>query len=126
MHPRFLRTRRLATEFKGKIGTAMATLTYLTTTHFDFGALQKLPSELEKAGISKLFIATDAGVRAAGLVDKVTGALAADVPISSGPAPPGATPYCGQGQPEKNTGRFILRRRSRLLVPFMPTHGMMP
>ena len=60
----------------------MATLTYLTTTHFDFGALKKLPSELEKAGISKLFIATDAGVRAAGLVDKVTGALAADVPIS--------------------------------------------
>lgn len=60
----------------------MATLTYLTTTHFDFGALQKLPSELDKAGISKLFIATDAGVRAAGLVDKVTGALAADVPIS--------------------------------------------
>ena len=56
----------------------MATLTYLTTTHFDFGALQKLPSELDKAGISKLFIATDAGVRAAGLVDKVTGALAAD------------------------------------------------
>ena len=60
----------------------MATLTYLTTTHFDVGALQKLPSELDKAGISKLFIATDTGVRAAGLVDKVTGALAADVPIS--------------------------------------------
>ena len=60
----------------------MATLTYLTTTHFDFGALQKLPAELDKVGISKPFIATDAGVRAAGLVDKVTGALAADVPIS--------------------------------------------
>ena len=72
----------ISNRIQGKIGTAMATLTYLTTTHFDVGALQKLPSELDKAGISKLFIATDTGVRAAGLVDKVTGALAADVPIS--------------------------------------------
>ena len=60
----------------------MATLTYLTTTHFDFGSLRKLPTELGKAGISKLFVATDTGVRAAGLVDKVTDALGAELPIS--------------------------------------------
>ncbi len=60
----------------------MATLTYLTTTHFDFGAVQQLPAELQKAGISKPFIATDAGVRAVGLVDAVTSALDANVPIS--------------------------------------------
>lgn len=60
----------------------MATLTYLTTTHFDFGAVQQLPSELRKAGITKPFIATDAGVRAVGLVEKVTRALDADVPLS--------------------------------------------
>ena len=53
----------------------MATLTYLTTTHFDFGALQQLAGELAKAGITKPFIATDKGLVAAGIVDTVTGAL---------------------------------------------------
>ena len=60
----------------------MATLTYLTTTHFDFGSIQNLNTELGKAGIKRVFIATDAGVRAAGLVDKVTDALEDDLPIS--------------------------------------------
>ena len=60
----------------------MATLTYLTTTHFDFGSIQNLNTELGKAGITRMFIATDAGVRAAGLVDKVTDALEDDLPIS--------------------------------------------
>ena len=60
----------------------MATLTYLTTTHFDFGSIQNLNTELGKAGITRVFIATDAGVRAAGLVDKVTDALEDDLPIS--------------------------------------------
>ena len=60
----------------------MATLTYLTTTHFDFGSVQNLNTELGKAGITRMFIATDAGVRAAGLVDKVTDALEDDLPIS--------------------------------------------
>ena len=60
----------------------MATLTYLTTTHFDFGSIQNLNTELRKAGITRVFIATDAGVRAAGLVDKVTDALEDDLPIS--------------------------------------------
>ncbi|MEM6907886.1 MAG: iron-containing alcohol dehydrogenase [Pseudomonadota bacterium] len=56
----------------------MATLPYLTTTHFDFGALEKLPGELKKAQITKPFIATDKGLVAAGLVDTVTAALGAD------------------------------------------------
>ena len=53
----------------------MATLTYLTTTHFDFGALELLPKELKKAGVTKPLIATDAGLVGAGIVDTVTGAL---------------------------------------------------
>ena len=60
----------------------MATLTYLTTTHFDFGAIQKLPAELGRAGISKPLIATDKGVRSAGLVEAVTGAIGGDMAIS--------------------------------------------
>ena len=60
----------------------MATLTYLTTTHFDFGAVQKIPTELRRAGISKPFIATDNGVCAAGLVEIAIDAIGSDVPIS--------------------------------------------
>ena len=60
----------------------MATLTYLTTTHFDFGAVQKIPTELRRAGISKPFIATDNGVCAAGLVEVAIEAIGSDVPIS--------------------------------------------
>ncbi|MEL7189468.1 MAG: iron-containing alcohol dehydrogenase [Pseudomonadota bacterium] len=53
----------------------MATLTYLTTTHFDFGALDQLPSELKKSGIEKPFIATDGGLVAAGIVERVVNTL---------------------------------------------------
>jgi len=67
----------------------MATLTYLTTTHFDFGAVQQVPTELRRAGISKPFIATDAGVRTAGLVERVTDALGRDVPTSLFDGTPG-------------------------------------
>ncbi|MEL6486085.1 MAG: iron-containing alcohol dehydrogenase [Pseudomonadota bacterium] len=56
----------------------MATLTYLTTTHFDFGALELLPKELKKAGITKPFIATDAGLVAAGVVNTVVKAMGED------------------------------------------------
>ncbi len=60
----------------------MATLSYLTTTHFDFGAVQRIPMEIARAGISKPLITTDRGVRSAGLVDTITGTLGGDVPIS--------------------------------------------
>lgn len=57
----------------------MATLTYLTTTHFDFGALGQLSGELKKAGISKAFIATDAGLVAAGVVGTVVDAVGTEI-----------------------------------------------
>ena len=60
----------------------MATLSYLTTTHFDFGAVQRIPMEIARAGISKPLITTDRGVRSVGLVDTITGTLGGDVPIS--------------------------------------------
>ncbi|MEL7218551.1 MAG: iron-containing alcohol dehydrogenase [Pseudomonadota bacterium] len=53
----------------------MATLTYLTTTHFDFGALEQLPGELKRAGIGRPFIATDTGLVAAGIVERVASTL---------------------------------------------------
>ncbi|MEE4289719.1 MAG: iron-containing alcohol dehydrogenase, partial [Erythrobacter sp.] len=56
----------------------MATLTYLTTTHFDFGALDLLPKMLRQEGITKPLIATDAGLVKAGVVETVTKAIGAD------------------------------------------------
>ncbi len=67
----------------------MATLTYLTTTHFDFGAIGQLPAELQKAGISKPFIATDAGLRAAGLVETVTNVFENSMELSLFDGTPG-------------------------------------
>jgi len=58
----------------------MATLSYLTTTHFDFGAIEQIPTALRRAGITRPLIATDKGVRAAGLVDRVTETLGGDAP----------------------------------------------
>jgi alcohol dehydrogenase class IV len=53
----------------------MAILSYLTTTHFDFGAVRVLPKELERLGVRRPLIATDKGVRAAGLLDLVLDTL---------------------------------------------------
>ena len=61
----------------------MAILSYLTTTHFDFGAIRILPKELESLGMHRPLIATDRGVRAAGLLDMVLGVIpgATTIPI---------------------------------------------
>ncbi len=53
----------------------MALLTYLTTNHFDFGALQMLGPEAKQLGIARPLVVTDPGVRAAGLLDRVLDAL---------------------------------------------------
>ncbi|MCW5733399.1 MAG: iron-containing alcohol dehydrogenase [Enhydrobacter sp.] len=54
----------------------MAVLSYLTTTHFDFGAVRLLSKELDRLGVRRPLVATDEGVRAAGLLDTVLGSLA--------------------------------------------------
>jgi alcohol dehydrogenase class IV len=53
----------------------MALINYITQVQLDFGALALLPDELERARITKPLIVTDAGVRAAGLLDKAVQAL---------------------------------------------------
>lgn len=53
----------------------MATLSYLTTTLFDFGAINRLPRVLGNLGVKRPLIATDRGVIAAGLLDKLQAAL---------------------------------------------------
>jgi 4-hydroxybutyrate dehydrogenase len=53
----------------------MAQILYITNIQIDFGALSQLQTECERVGITRPLIVTDAGVRAAGLVDKVLAAL---------------------------------------------------
>ncbi|HSC64049.1 MAG TPA: iron-containing alcohol dehydrogenase [Caldimonas sp.] len=53
----------------------MALINYITQVQLDFGALALLPQELERAGIAKPLVVTDAGVRAAGLLDRAVAAL---------------------------------------------------
>ena len=47
----------------------MALINYITQVQLDYGALALLPQELERAAITKPLVVTDAGVRAAGLLD---------------------------------------------------------
>ncbi|MBC8056099.1 MAG: iron-containing alcohol dehydrogenase [Rhizobiales bacterium] len=53
----------------------MALIYYLTHVHLEFGARKLLPDECERIGIKKPLIVTDAGVRAAGVLQKVLDAL---------------------------------------------------
>jgi 4-hydroxybutyrate dehydrogenase len=48
----------------------MAFIYYITHVHFDFGALQMLKSECQRVGISRPLVVTDAGVKAAGVLQK--------------------------------------------------------
>lgn len=61
----------------------MALINYVTQIQFDFGAIACLQSECERLGIKRPMIVTDAGVRAAGLVDRVLAQLksSADVAV---------------------------------------------
>jgi 4-hydroxybutyrate dehydrogenase len=54
---------------------AMALIYYLTHIHLEFGARKLLAAECERVGIKKPLIVTDAGVRAAGVLQKVLDAL---------------------------------------------------
>jgi 4-hydroxybutyrate dehydrogenase len=60
----------------------MNTIQYLTTIHFDFGAVATLPAELGQLNIARPLVVTDEGVRQAGLVDRIVAAGGlADVPV---------------------------------------------
>ena len=53
----------------------MALINYITQIQIDFGAVALLPQECEKAGMRRPLIVTDAGVRAAGVLDLALAAL---------------------------------------------------
>ena len=49
----------------------MALINYVTQIQLEFGAIACIQSECERLGLKRPMIVTDAGVRAAGLVDRV-------------------------------------------------------
>ena len=53
----------------------MAFIQYVTQIHLDFGVISKLREECERTGMRKPLIVTDAGVRAAGVLDRALAAL---------------------------------------------------
>jgi 4-hydroxybutyrate dehydrogenase len=57
----------------------MSLIYYLTHIHIDFGTRSLLASECERIGIRKPLIVTDAGVRAAGVLQKVLDAVPASL-----------------------------------------------
>jgi alcohol dehydrogenase class IV len=53
----------------------MATILYLTQIQFEHGAIQQLAAECQRVGIRRPLVVTDAGVRAAGVLQKALDAL---------------------------------------------------
>ena len=53
----------------------MASINYITQVQIDFGVLALLPQECERARIGRSLVVSDAGVRAAGLLDRAIAAL---------------------------------------------------
>jgi len=53
----------------------MAFINYITQIQLDFGAVKLLPQECERIGMRRPLVVTDAGVRAAGVLDKALLAL---------------------------------------------------
>lgn len=67
----------------------MALIQYITQIQFDYGAIGLLGATCERIGIRRPLIVTDKGVRAAGLIDTVLGALghAGEVALYDGTPP---------------------------------------
>jgi alcohol dehydrogenase class IV len=60
----------------------MSLINYITQIQFDCGAIRLLAGECERIGIRRPLIVTDAGIRAAGILDTVLGALASATPVA--------------------------------------------
>ena len=53
----------------------MSLIYYLTQIQFEHGAIKLLPGECERVGIRRPLVVTDAGVKAAGVLQKALDAL---------------------------------------------------
>lgn len=64
----------------------MATINYLTTVQLDFGVIRTLPAEVQRLGIGRPLVVTDRGIRAAGLLERIT-ELLPQAPVFDGTPP---------------------------------------
>lgn len=60
----------------------MSLINYITQIQFDYGAIRLLPAECERLGIHRPLIVTDAGIRAAGILDTVLATLSRATPVN--------------------------------------------
>jgi 4-hydroxybutyrate dehydrogenase len=60
----------------------MSLINYITQIQFDYGAIRLLAGECERIGIRRPLIVTDAGIRAAGILDTVLAELSSATPVS--------------------------------------------
>ncbi|WP_420994719.1 iron-containing alcohol dehydrogenase [Cupriavidus sp. 30B13] len=74
----------------------MALINYITQIQIDFGAIALLPQECERIGIARPLVVTDAGVRAAGILERVLAQL-----------PAGARAVVFDGTPSNPTERAM-------------------
>jgi 4-hydroxybutyrate dehydrogenase len=79
----------------------MAFIYYITQVQLDFGAVKLLPQECERIGMTHPLVVTDAGVRAAGVLDKALAAL-------------GAVPYQVYDQTPSNPNEAAVRAAAQL------------
>lgn len=57
----------------------MATISYLTTAQFDFGAVGLVSGECARLGIRRPLIVTDAGIRASGVLERLRAVMDASL-----------------------------------------------
>jgi hypothetical protein len=57
----------------------MATISYLTTVQFDFGAIKLVSAECKRLGIARPLIVTDKGIRTSGLLERLRTQLAPEL-----------------------------------------------
>jgi len=69
----------------------MATIGYLTTTLFDFGAINILANELKTLGIRRPLLVTDVGVQNAGIAEQVLNKIDSDTVAVFAGTPPNPT-----------------------------------
>ncbi|TAG46031.1 MAG: hypothetical protein EAZ31_00920, partial [Cytophagia bacterium] len=69
----------------------MSFINYVTQIQIDFGAVKLLQAECERVGIRKPLIVTDAGVKAAGVLQKALDALPG-LPVIPAAIPAGMKP----------------------------------
>ena len=79
----------------------MAFIYYITQVHLDFGAVKLLPQECERTGMKRPLVVTDAGVRAAGVLDRALAAL-------------GAVPYAVYDETPSNPNEGAVRAAAQL------------